>query len=82
MHKLLEKNKVVHPHTEHIHVPKGDGSMNEGKELKSGNTTIIVYSPLAHMTSEEQESWYEEEWKKGNKTLKRIVECVRDCLID
>jgi len=82
LHKLLEKNKVVQPLNEHIHVLKGDKPMIEGKKIKLGNTTIEIYSPLAFMTSEERQAWYKDEWEKGNPKLQRIVECARDCLIE
>ncbi|WP_165902086.1 hypothetical protein [Melghiribacillus thermohalophilus] len=50
------------------------------KVLKKGNTTIKIYSHLAHMTKEEQKKWFESEWEKGNPTLKNIVNAVKRCL--
>ena len=67
-------NRVVHLHTEHINVPKEDDQMEQPpKEFKFGNSTVIIHSPLAHMTQEEQKQWFDEEWKKGNSVLKTIA---------
>ncbi|MFE4353583.1 hypothetical protein [Peribacillus butanolivorans] len=53
--------------------------MSKGREFKVGNATIILNSPLMDMTEEERKAWYATELKKGNPTLLRIVEAMRDC---
>jgi hypothetical protein len=51
------------------------------KEFKFGNTTVIIHSPLANMTSEERREWYREEMAKGNPVLKEIAQAVNDSYI-
>lgn len=79
----LTINRVVHPVTEHINVPKGDDQQMEpmpSKEYKFGNTTVIIHSKLVNMTSEERREWFEREWENGNPWLKNIVAAVQDCV--
>ncbi|WP_445486462.1 hypothetical protein [Niallia sp. 03133] len=52
------------------------------KEYVFGNAKVIVYSPLTQMTTEEQKSFFENEWKKENPILKDIAQAAYDCLID
>ncbi|WP_445505742.1 hypothetical protein [Niallia sp. 03091] len=52
------------------------------KEYVFGNAKVIVYSPLTQMTKEEQRSFFESEWKKGNPILKDIAQAAYDCLLD
>lgn len=54
-------------------------SKKNGRIIKSGNTTIIINSPLMDMTEEERKAWYDAELKKGNPVLLRIVEAMHDC---
>ena len=51
------------------------------KEYKFGNSTVIIHSPLAQMTSEERRDWYREEMAKGNTVLKEIARAVNDSYI-
>lgn len=44
-----------------------------------GNATVIVYSPLTAMSSEEKAHWFRTEWERGNPILKEIAEAVYDC---
>ncbi|MFO1442660.1 hypothetical protein KDN24_05460 [Bacillus sp. Bva_UNVM-123] len=50
------------------------------KTYTFGNTTVIVHSPLAHMTSEERREFFRSEWEKGNPVLKEIAQAAHDCL--
>jgi len=52
------------------------------KEYVYGNSKVIIYSPLTQMTQEEQKSFFESEWKKGNPILKDIARAAYDCLSD
>ncbi|MDQ0176499.1 hypothetical protein [Bacillus chungangensis] len=47
--------------------------MKPPKAFKFGNTTVIIHSPLAHMTNQEQKQWFDREWKNGNSVLKGIA---------
>jgi len=51
------------------------------KEFKFGNTTVIIHSPLASMTSDERREWYRAEQAKGNRVLKEIAQAVNDSYI-
>lgn len=54
--------------------------MSKGKKvIKSGNTTIIIHSKLADMTEEERKEYFDTELARGNPTLLRVVEAMRDC---
>jgi hypothetical protein len=55
--------------------------MNDMKEFNFGNTTVIIHSPLASMTSDERREWYREEMAKGNPALKEIAQAVNDSYI-
>jgi hypothetical protein len=48
------------------------------KEFKFGNTTVIIHSPLANMTSEERREWYKKEMERGNPVLKEIEKAVNE----
>lgn len=50
------------------------------KEYIFGNTKVIVYSPLAHMTKEERKEFFRSEWEKGNPVLKEIAQAAHDCI--
>ncbi|WP_195892073.1 hypothetical protein [Bacillus niameyensis] len=52
----------------------------DSKEFKFGNSTVIIHSPLVHMSKTERQEWYDREWKNGNKVLKGIVDAVQECL--
>ena len=52
------------------------------KEYTYGNSKVIVFSPLANMTKEEQKSFFQNEWKKGNSVLRDIAQAAHDCLTD
>lgn len=45
---------------------------------------MIVFSPyqLTEMTKEEQKTFFQEEWNKGNVILKEIAQAAHDCLLD
>lgn len=49
------------------------------REYESGNTTIIINSPLMDMTEEERREWYQAELESGNPVLKNIVKAINDC---
>lgn len=49
------------------------------KEYKYGNTTVIIHSPLAQMSKEEQRAWYKQECEKKNPVLQAIVEAAVAC---
>jgi hypothetical protein len=49
------------------------------KEYKFGNSTVIVHSAIWSMSEEEQTDWVKKETEKGNATLKRIREAIKDC---
>lgn len=67
----------------HTHVTRGNAGMEiPSKELKFGNTTVIVYSHLVTMTSDERRQWYKDEWEKGNPILKQIADVMDDCYRD
>ncbi|AZU61009.1 hypothetical protein [Neobacillus mesonae] len=51
------------------------------KEFKFGNATVIIHSPLVHMSSEERRAWYQDEMAKGNPVLKEIAQAVNDSYI-
>lgn len=70
---MLTIDRVVHPKMAHIHAPKEGDHMQSPKEFKFGNTTVIIHSPLAHMSNQEQKQWFETEWKNGNSVLKGIA---------
>jgi hypothetical protein len=62
---------------------KGGESVNQeipSKTIYHGKTKIVIHSPLMGMTEDEQEKWFEDEWKKGNPILKQIVEAAWKCL--
>lgn len=50
------------------------------KEFTFGNSKVIVFSPLAQMTKEEQKEFFQSEWKKGNLILREIAQAAYDCL--
>lgn len=52
------------------------------KEYVFGNSKIIVFSPLAQMTKEEQKEFFRTEWEKGNSILRDIAQAAHECLID
>lgn len=52
------------------------------KEIKSGNATIIINSPLTELTEEERKAWFDMEMAKGNPVLKRIAKAMNDCYKD
>lgn len=52
------------------------------KEYTFGNSKIIVFSPLTHMTKEEQKAFFKNEWQKGNRILQDIAQAAHDCLVD
>lgn len=51
------------------------------KEYKFGKTTVIIHSPLVHMTSDERREWYREEMAKGNPVIKGIAGAVNESYI-
>jgi len=51
------------------------------KEFTFGNTTVVIHSPLASMTSDERREWYRTEQTKGNAVLKEISQAVNDSYI-
>jgi hypothetical protein len=51
------------------------------KEFNFGNTTVIIHSPLAQMSSDERREWYKVEQEKGNPVLKDIAQAVNDSYI-
>ena len=52
--------------------------MSKGREFMTGNTKIIIHSPLMDMTEDERKEWFDTELAKGNPTLLRVVEAMRD----
>lgn len=52
------------------------------KEYRDGNSRVIVFSPLAHMSKQEQKAFFETEWKKGNPVLIDIAQAAHECLTD
>ena len=52
------------------------------KEFTFGNSKVIVFSPLAHMSKEEQKEFFQSEWKKGNTVLREIAQAAYDCLTE
>lgn len=76
-------SKVVPHMILHTHVVKGDERMEskpiEPKEFIFGNTTVVIHSPLVHMTKEEQRQFFNNEWEKGNPTLINIVKATVNC---
>ncbi|MGG0718372.1 hypothetical protein ABE096_12380 [Robertmurraya massiliosenegalensis] len=52
------------------------------KEYTYGNSKVIVFSPLTEMTKEEQKTFFQDEWKKGNTILREIAQAAHDCLLD
>lgn len=52
------------------------------KEFIFGNSKVIVFSPLAQMTKEEQREFFQTEWKKGNSILRDIAQAALDCVSD
>lgn len=65
----------------HKHVSRGNADMETTpkKELKVGNTTIIIHSPLVLMSDDEKEAWFKSEWEKGNPILKEIDAAMEAC---
>jgi hypothetical protein len=51
------------------------------KEFRFGNSTVIIHSPLASMTSDDRRDWYHDEQTKGNLILKEIAQAVNDSYI-
>ena len=49
------------------------------REFKSGNTRIIVNSPLMDLTEGERKQWFESEQAKGNAVLEEITKAINDC---
>jgi len=49
------------------------------REFMSGNSTIIIHSPLMDLTEDERGAWYKSEQEAGNDVLKKIAEAVNDC---
>ncbi|MED3832997.1 hypothetical protein [Peribacillus frigoritolerans] len=49
------------------------------KELFSGNTTIIIHSPLMNLTEDERGDWFKSEQESGNAVLGEIAKAVNDC---
>lgn len=76
------KSKVVHTPQLHTHAVKGAEAMDPrpSKAFQFGNTTVIIHSPLALMSENEQREWYRREWEAGNPVLKQIVQAAVDCL--
>ena len=64
---------AIRKQSPHTHVSRGNADMETPKkELKVGNTTIIIHSPLVLMSDDEKEEWFKSEWEKGNPILKEI----------
>lgn len=76
----LEIIRVVLVTSSHIYK---QGGINL-KEYIYGNSKVIVFSPyqLTEMTKEEQKTFFQEEWNKGNVILKEIAQAAHDCLLD
>lgn len=51
------------------------------KEFNFGNTTVIIHSPLASMSSDKRREWYRDEQAKENQVLKEIAKAVNDSYI-
>ncbi|WP_423410229.1 hypothetical protein AABM38_10010 [Heyndrickxia sp. MSNUG] len=49
------------------------------KEYKTGNSTVIVHSPLWALSDAEQERWVKEETEKGTVVLAEIRKAIKDC---
>jgi hypothetical protein len=75
----LVKTRLVLPVTKHI-FKQGGGFMQ--KEYTFGNSKVIVFSPLAQMSKEEQKEYFQNEWQKGNSVLREIAQAAHDCLIN
>lgn len=74
---MLVTDRVVPLTLTHTDVEKGEGHMNvEPKEFRFGNTTVVIHSPLAHMSEEEQKEWFDREWEKGNPVLRNIAATI------
>lgn len=75
---MLVIDRVVQNPPFHTDVTKGEGQKMkvEPKEFKFGNTTVIIHSPLAHMTPEEQKEWFDREWERGNPVLRNIAATI------
>lgn len=81
--KLTLAMKVAIPSRLHTDVVRREREMEQqekpSKAYQYGKTTVIIHSHLVHMTPEEREQWFEDEWKKGNPVLKQIARAVHDC---
>jgi len=51
---LFNQSGVVHQDPQHTHVVRRDQDM-EPKTIKSGNATLRIHSPIAHMSHQENE---------------------------
>lgn len=81
-----EKHRAVLIEPPHRVNREGDGMATKSEQLEPKviqieNTTIKIYSRLAHMTKEEQRTWYEREWEKGNPVLLQIARAIDDCYL-
>lgn len=65
----------------HIHAQRGNVQVDDkAKEYKFGNTTVIIHSKLAHMSSDDKNTWFFNEYKNGNPVIKRIVDAAYECI--
>jgi len=64
---------VVQSDPLHTHVLGRDQHM-EPKVIKSGNATLRIHSPLAHMSQDEKRKWFQDEWENGNPVVRNIVQ--------
>lgn len=68
----LPSHKVNRDHQE--------GRMDmDSKKIQFGNATVIVHSPLANMTEEEQKAWYDQQWERKNPLMYEIARAIFDC---
>ena len=49
------------------------------RELFSGNTTVIIHSPLMDLTEDDRGAWFKSEQESGNPVLEEIAKAVNDC---
>lgn len=49
------------------------------KTIKIDHTTIIIHGDFVHLTSEEQQQWYQSEYDNGNPLVLEIQKAVQSC---
>ncbi|MBP0725567.1 hypothetical protein J5Y03_10240 [Bacillus sp. RG28] len=49
------------------------------KEYKFGNTSVIIHSPLANMTDQEQKDWFQEQYEDNNPIILNMIDAIDAC---